>query len=229
LKQHELQVGRKPIKERTKQPADALPHALNHWIRLEAIAILLDRLRSRGQSSGERHEGEFSAGEVAEIIGEDVRYVTGHIRDLYEAGCIEFVGYKLVGSRMRPVFRAVALPVITDDMYRAMSREERYDTTGAMAQGFLAETLSSYRNRRMDGDEPPCMIWDTPALDAEGRRKLRERLTEVWEKEVLAIQGESANRIAESGEKAIPTVVGLFSFERGRRGRPEGYYRAEKT
>ncbi len=109
MTQNELQIGRKPIKERTKQPADALPHALNHWIRLEAISIL--------------HQGEFSAGEVAEMIGEDVRYVTGHIRDLYEAGCIEFVGYKLIGSRMRPVFRAVVLPVITDEAYRTMSRE----------------------------------------------------------------------------------------------------------
>jgi len=134
-----------------------------------------------------------------------------------------------VGNRMRPVFRAVVLPVITDEIYHQMSREERYDTAGAMAQGFLAETLSSYRNRKMDGKEPPCMIWDAPPLDAEGRRRLRERLTEIWEEEVLAIQGESANRIAESGEEAIPTVVGLFSFERGRRGRPEGYHMAGKS
>jgi DNA-binding transcriptional ArsR family regulator len=216
LNQHELQTGRKPIKERTKQPADALPHALNHWIRLEAISIF--------------HQGEFSAGEVAEMIGEDVRYVTGHIRDLYEAGCIEFVGYRLIGSRMRPVFRAVVLPVVTDEVFRAMSGDERHDANGAIVQGFLAESLSSYRNEKMDGaEEPPCLIWDAPPLDAEGRRKLRERLTEVWEEEVLAIQGESANRVAESGEEAIPTVVGLFSFERGRPEKPEGYYRAGKS
>ena len=158
------------------------------------------------------------------MIGEDVRYVTGHIRDLYEAGCIEFVGYKLIGSRMRPVFRAVVLPVITDEAYRTMSREERYDAAGAMTQGFLAETLSSYRNRKMDGDEPPCVVWDAPPLDAEGRRKLRERLTEVWEEDVLAIHGESANRVAKSGEEPVPTVVGLFSFERGRPEESRVYY-----
>lgn len=216
MTQDELQIGRKPIKERTKQPADALPHALNHWIRLEAISIF--------------HQGEFSAGEVAEMIGEDVRYVTGHIRDLYETGCIEFVGYRLIGSRMRPVFRAVVLPVITDEVFSLMSRDERHDANGAIMQGFLAESLSSYRNEKMDGaEEPPCLIWDAPPLDAEGRRKLRERLTEVWEEEVLAIQGESANRVAESGEEPVPTVVGLFSFERGRRETPTGYYRAEKN
>jgi DNA-binding transcriptional ArsR family regulator len=193
-----------------------MTHALNHWVRLEAISIF--------------HQGEFSAGEVAEMMDEDVRYVTGHVRILYEAGCIEFVGLRRIGGHARPVFRAVVLPVINDEVYAEMSRDERYDTASAMVQGFLAEILSSYRKRKMDGDEPPCVIWDAPPLDAEGRQKLRERLTEIWEDEVLAIEGESANRIASSGEKALPTVVGLFSFERGRRERPEsGYYRAEKN
>jgi DNA-binding transcriptional ArsR family regulator len=217
LNQRKFEIGRKAIKDRTKQPAEAMTHALNHWIRLEAMSIL--------------HQGEFSAGEVAEMLDEDVRYVTGHIRDLYEAGCIEFVGYKLVGSHMRPVFRAVALPEVTDEVFRAMSSDERHDATGAIVQGFLTESLSSYRNKKMDSaEEPPCLIWDAPTLDAEGKRKLRERLTEVWKEEVLALEGESANRIAKSGEQATPTVVGLFSFERGRQGKPQsGYYRAEKN
>jgi DNA-binding transcriptional ArsR family regulator len=206
-----------PLKDRTKQPAEAMTHALNHWVRLEAITIL--------------HQGEFSAGEIADMLDEDVRYVTGHIRILYEAGCIEFVGLKWIGGHARPVFRAVVLPVITDEAFRAMSKNERHDANGAIVQGFLAESLSSYRNEKMDGaKEPPCLIWDAPPLDAEGRRKIRERMTEIWKEEVLVVEGESANRIAESGEKAIPTVVGLFSFERGRRGRPEsGYYRGQKN
>lgn len=209
-------IGRIPLKHRTKQPAEAMTHALNHWVRLEAISIL--------------HQGEFSAGEVAEMVGEDVRYVTGHIRVLYEAGCIEFVGFRWIRNRSRPIFRAVVLPIITDDVYEEMTRDERYDTASAMVQGFLAETMSSYRNRKMDGDEPPCVMWDAPPLDTEGRRRLRERLVEIWEEEVLVIEGESANRIAESGEEALPTVIGLFSFERGRRGRPgQPYIRAEKN
>jgi DNA-binding transcriptional ArsR family regulator len=216
LNEGEWQTGRLSLAERTKQPVEAMTHALNHPVRLDAVTIL--------------HQGEFSVGEIAEVLEEDVRYVTGHIRILYKTGCIEYVGLRRIKGHARPVFRSVVLPVITDKTYAEMSREERYDTAVAMAQSFLAETVSSCRKRKMDGDEPPVLIWDAPPLDAEGRQKLRDRLTEIWREEVLEIEGESANRVAESGEEPIPTVVGLFSFERGRSGRPErGYYRAEKN
>lgn len=216
MNEKEPKKGRVPLVERTKQPAEAMSEALNHWARLEAVTIL--------------HQGEFSAGEVAEIMGVDVSYVANHLRILYRAGCIEFVEFRWIGTRARPVYRAVVLPVITDEVYEAMPTDERDDAAGAMVQGFLAESMSSFRNKKMSGDEPPVFMWDAPPLDAEGRQKLSQRLTEVWEEEVLAIHGESTNRIAESGEEAIPTVVGLFSFERGRRGRPEsGYYRGQKN
>jgi DNA-binding transcriptional ArsR family regulator len=215
LSEKELKKGRWPLVERTKQPAEAVAHALNHWVRLEVITIL--------------HQGEFSASEIAKMLDLDSGYVANHLRILYFAGCIEFVEFRWIGTRARPIFRAVVLPVITDEVYETMSREERQDAASAMVLGFQAESNSSLRNGKMDGDEPPVFMWDAPPLDAEGRRKLHERLTEIWEEEVLAIHGESVNRIADSGEEAIPTVVGLFSFERGRRGRPEtGYYRGQK-
>ena len=50
-----------PLRERKRLPDDALPHSVNNWIRVEALAIL--------------HEGEFSAGEIALLIGEDVKNV----------------------------------------------------------------------------------------------------------------------------------------------------------
>jgi hypothetical protein len=215
VKEQRLQVGRKPRKERTKRPAEAAAYAVNHWARLEVLTVL--------------HQGEFSAGEVADILDEDVRYVAGHIRDLYDAGCIEFVGHRLIGPRSRAVFRAVILPEITDEVWRAMSNDERHDSSGAIVQGFLAESLSSHRNHKMDDDEDLCLIWDAHRVDRKGRSEIRELLTKAWN-EVLAIEGESANRMAESGELGTTVVVGLHSFARGRVGRPEqGYYKAGKS
>ena len=111
MSQRGAEAGRKPLKERTKLPDDALPGSVRHWIKVEALAIF--------------HEGEFSAGEVAIMIGEDVKNVRNHIRELYEAGSIELAGYKKVGSYVRAVYRAIQLPVIEDEDACKMTVEER--------------------------------------------------------------------------------------------------------
>lgn len=204
-----LKVGRKPLKKRTRRQADALTHAVNHWIRVEALAIF--------------HEGEYSTGEVAELIGEDVKLVRGHIKDLYDSGCIEFAGYKMVSGTMRPVYRAIVLPVVKDEAYREMTIEERRDLNGAVVQGLLTESVSSYRAGKMDRDEELCLVWDVANVDVEGKRELLEHLTAAWEG-VREISARSANRMVESDETGTTTVVGLLGFERGRSGRPEGGY-----
>lgn len=209
-----LKVGRKPLKKRTRRPAEALTHSVNHWIRVEALAIF--------------HEGEFSAGEVAEMIGEDVKLVRGHIKDLYDSGCIEFAGYKMVRSVMRPVYRAIVRAVVSDEAYRAMSVEDRHDLNGAVVQGLHAESVSSYRNGKMDTDEDLYLVWQALSLDAQGKRELHDWLANTFEG-VKEIHASAVNRMAESGETGSPKVVALLGFERGRPGRPEGgYYGTEK-
>ncbi len=209
MNQGTLDLGRKPLKQRTRKPDDALPHSVNHWIRVEALAIF--------------HEGEFSAGEVADMIGEDVKNVRNHIRDLYDSGCIEWAGYKMVGNYRKPVYRAVVLPVISDEVARELSIEEQHDVAGAIVQGILAETVSSYRNGKMDHDDPVCVMWDAPNLDAEGEREMHAHLIASW-KGAQKIHAKAANRMAKSGETGTTTVVGFLGFERGRPGRPDGGY-----
>ncbi len=206
-------VGRKPLKERTKRPDDALPHSLNHWIRVEAITIF--------------HEGKFSAGEVADMIGEDVKLVRGHIKDLYDSGCIEFAGYKLVGGVMRRVYRALVLPVVYGETYSKMPLKDRHDLNGAVVQGILAETVSSYRNEKMDTDEELCLLWDALNLDAEGKREVLKLLTDTW-KRAQGIHAKATNRMAKSGEVGEITFLGLLGFKRGRPGRPVGGYHGIK-
>lgn len=209
------QVGRKPLKKRTRLPEDALTHSVNHWIRVEALAIF--------------HEGEFSAGEVAKIIEEDVKVVRGHVQDLYDSGCIEFAGYKLVGGTMRRVYRSLTLPVVGEEAYRAMSLDDRHDLNGAVVQGLHAESVCAFRNQKMDADENLCLVWQPVTLDAQGKRELLEHLTAAWE-ETKEIEARAVNRMAESGEKGSPSVAGFLGFERGRDGRPKGgYYRTEEN
>jgi DNA-binding transcriptional ArsR family regulator len=209
------EVGRKPIRERTKLPDDALPRSVMHWIKVEALAIL--------------NEGEFSAGEVAILIGEDVKNVRNHLRELYEAGSIELAGSKNVGGYVRAIYRAIELPVIEDEEARKMTAEERHDVSGAISQGLLAETVSAYRNGKLDTD-PVCLMWDAPVLDGLGEQKMHDLFLATWA-QAQEIEAESINRLAESGETGQINVVGLLAFERGRTGRPVkgGYFKTGKN
>ena len=207
--------SRKPANERKRQIADAVPYSVNHWIRVEALAILA--------------EGKRSASEIAEILGEDVKLVAGHIRELYDSGCIEFSGTEKVGNVTERFYRALTLPYVSDEAYRAMSVDDRRDLNGAVVQGILAETVASFRAGKMDTDEDLWLLWDCMSLDAQGRREAAEELAASYER-LLDIKGKSATRLCESGETGTATVVSLTGFERGRPGRPHGgYYRSPRN
>lgn len=202
-------LGRKPRAARKRQPVEAMTHSINHWIRVEALAIF--------------HEGEFSAGEVGKMIDVDVKTVTGHIHDLYESGCIEFAGHKLVDGMMVPVYRAIASPVISDEVYREMSREDRTDASNALVQGVMAETVSASRNETMVDDETVVLVWDAPTLDPQGEGEMNAHMTASYKKAVR-IQTRAANRLAKSGEIGVTKVIAFMAYRRGRPGRPEGGY-----
>lgn len=183
------------------------------------------------------HEEELSAADIANILGEDVKVVTDHLRLLYDAGCIEFVGRRQAGGNLgRAVYRAVARPFISEDEYRAMSIEERQDFNGITLQWILAESLASYRSEKMSHDEYVCILSDEPNLDLEARQELHDHLIATLhgdaddEAKVRAtdgihgIAGRAANRIATSNESGSTVVVVLMAFERGRPRKPRSEF-----
>jgi DNA-binding transcriptional ArsR family regulator len=216
LKLGPLKVGRRPLAERTKRPAEAPTYAVGHPIKLEALIAL--------------HEGPQSPAEIAERIGADVSNVTNHLRHLYDAGCVEFAGREKEGegNLEKTIYRAVERPFIDDETYRLMSDDERYAATAVIFQWLLAESLSSFRNRKMDRDDDVVLIADNPTLDTIGRRELRELMTGTYQDEepdarnalvsIQEIESRAAHRIAESGESGTTMFFALMAFERGRTG-----------
>ncbi len=203
-----LKVGRRPLKQRTKLPGDAPTFAVRHPIKLEALIAL--------------HERPQNAAEIAARLGEDVRNVTNHLRQLYDAGCIEFAGHEGDGNFKKGIYRAIARPLINDETFGAMSDEERHAATAVVMQWILAESLSSFRNRKMDRDDGVVLITDEPTLDSVGIRETRELMTDTYAKRELEahdtrdalisiqeIEGRAANRMTESGEEGTTMVIAL--------------------
>lgn len=209
VKHAELVPGRNPAKKRRRLPEDAPTYPTSHRVRHEALIIL--------------HEGEFSAAEIAEMIGEDTRHVTNHLRDLYDAGSIEFVGYEGDGNFKRAVYRAIERPFTGSEDYGAMSLDERHETIGVYLQWYWAEALASFREKKMAGDDDLCVLSDDPWLDSEGRRELDRLLAACWSGEtdvlvelkgVQQIAVRAAERMAKAGNTGTKIVVSLMAFER---------------
>lgn len=211
MKRGELEKGRRPSRARTKQPADAPTWAVANHLRLAALTLL--------------HEKQLSPAEIADILDEDVKKVTDHLRQMYDAGCVEFAGHEGERNFRRTLYRAITRPLVSDEEYRAMSIEERDDLNGVALQWIIAECLASYRSKKMNEDKDLCLLSDEPNLDLIGREELRELLFATWNGQLdtqEALQGiqkiaeRAANRMAKSGETGATTVVVLMAFERGR-------------
>jgi DNA-binding transcriptional ArsR family regulator len=200
---------RKPASER-KRPADeAVAYAVGNGTRIDALAILA--------------EGKQSPSQIAEILGVDTQLVNNHIRELFACGCIESAGTTTVRNATQRFYRALATPHVSDEAYRAMPVEARREVISVLIQAIVAETLASFRAGKMEADDDVALMWDCVTLDEEGRRELSAE-TQAHFDRILAIQAESANRLAESDEGGITTFVALTAFERSRPGRPENRF-----
>jgi DNA-binding transcriptional ArsR family regulator len=192
---------RVPAAERKKGIADAIAYAFGHWIRLEALAILA--------------EGKSSVAEIARIIGVSVNRLSGHIRGLYEHGCIEYMGAGTSRNANEHYYRAVILPHISDEEFRAMPPVERRESLGIVTQAVIAETLAALRAGKLDDDENARIIGRFLRVDAQGKLEVQEHVLGVYE-QLVDIKVKNMHRLAETGETGTTTIISATGFERNR-------------
>jgi DNA-binding transcriptional ArsR family regulator len=196
---------RKPAAERKKETADAICFAFGHWIRLEALAILA--------------EGKFSVAEMARIIGVTVPRLSGHIRGLYDHGCIEKMESEMSARTTEQFYRAIVLPHIDDETFRIMEPYERRDSLGLVAQAIFAESLASLRAGKLDEDENARIIGRCLRVDGEGKEEVQAHALEVY-KQLVEIKVKNAHRLAKSRRRGTSTIVSVTAFERSRPNMP---------
>jgi DNA-binding transcriptional ArsR family regulator len=197
---------RKPASERKRRADEAVSYAVGNGIRLEALAILA--------------EGEYSASQIAKMLGLDTQVVNNHLRELMACGCIEPTKTTTVRNATQRFFRALATPHVSDKAYKKMSVEARREVITVLVQGIVAETLASLRAEKMETDDDVALMWDCVSADKQGRREISAKIQTLFD-EIVEIGDESEERMAKSGESAVTTVVSLTAFERSRPGRPE--------
>ncbi|HEY5054411.1 MAG TPA: winged helix-turn-helix domain-containing protein [Solirubrobacterales bacterium] len=179
---------------------EAVPYALAHWIRIEILVIL--------------HEGPRSASELSRMIGVSLGKIGHHIKELTDSGRIELARVKKVRNADQHIYRAVELPLISDEEAEDLSFEERQEIAATVLQALVAESFAALRTGKLSED-PVSMGWSWFHLDEQGRKEAHEEQVAFWER-MRDIEARSVNRVAESGEATTSTIVAALGFERFR-------------
>lgn len=188
----------------TKSLDELIAYVVKHPIRVDALAILNERTAS--------------INEIAEQMGESVNKVGHHVKDLFDAGCIEIVRTEQRRGAHEHYYCASLRPNISDAEWRKLSKETRLEISGLVFQTIVAEGLGALRAGTFDSRTNRHLSWRILNLDEEGWLELVEEKAESLEA-VEAIQARSYRRLTESGEEGVSIIAAAMAFERAKRGR----------
>lgn len=186
---------------------EAVAYAVGHPIRIDALAIL--------------NEGTASPNEIAKMIGEGVSKVGHHVKELFDSGCIEFVGTEQRRGATEHFYRAIGQPFVSDEEARELPPETQREFAALILQAIMAEGLASLRAGKMDTDNDIWMSWRSISLDEQGRREVAGEQAASYAR-IEEIEAKSAARLLESEQAGTSTIVAALGFERSRAGRPPG-------
>ncbi len=187
--------------EEGRSVEEAVSYGVGHRIRIEILCIL--------------NEGTRSASELAQLTRQPLTKIGHHIKELAKSGSIEVARVEKVRNTDQHFYRAIELPMITDEEAAALPSEVRQQYAALILQAITAESLGSLWAGKMKDDPNVRLMWSWFSLDAEGRRELADEQRESWER-IVEIEARSANRRSRSGEDPVTVIAAVMGFQRSR-------------
>lgn len=179
----------------------ALSYAVASPIRIEILCLL--------------NEATYSASQLADLTGWRLTTISHHIKEMLRANSIELARIEKVRNADQHFYRAVELPVVSDEEAAALPPEVKQRYAAMVLQAITAESLSALRNQKLNQDPRVRMMWRWYSLDEQGRDELAAEQQQSWER-VEDIEARSANRRAKSGEQPTTMIAATLGFERSK-------------
>ncbi len=181
---------------------DAVGYALKHQHRVELLCLLNEGVRNRY--------------ELAALIGEEPNKIKHHLKEMLDEGSIEQAYSKRIGNMIQHYYKAVEIPLYTDEEIEALRPEERQAFAGVILQAVMAESLAALRAGKMADDRRVWLSWRWFHVDSQGREDIADEQARHWER-VRECEAESTNRCAKSGEPTKSIIVTSLGHFRCRR------------
>jgi DNA-binding transcriptional ArsR family regulator len=167
-------------------------------VRRDALVVLNER-------TGE-------AAELAAKLGVDVATMRGHLEKMRDQGLVEVVGDMPGSGADEPRYRALVRALWSTEEWAALSTDERRQLSvwivGKIAADAEAALEADTFNARSDSHASRTVS----VVDERGWGQLARIYEEAMEAS-FAVQAQSAERLAESGEDGITVMSAMLCFE----------------
>jgi DNA-binding transcriptional ArsR family regulator len=166
-------------------------------VRVEALSRLNERTADAAQLAGE--------------LEVDLAVMRGHLEKMRDQGLIEIVADSS-GQASGPRYRALVRAFWSNVEWAALSPEERRHLLAWLIATIAADAEESLRSGRFGARADSHASHTVSVVDERGWRELTRIQDEALEVS-FAVQAESAERLAESGEDGIPVMSGMLCCE----------------
>jgi DNA-binding transcriptional ArsR family regulator len=201
LKGGKVKASTDKLPRRPKRIEETVQYAVGHKTRVNILIAL--------------NEGIYTAAQLAQIVGEPQNNVANHLRKMLDDGSIEIAKEERKSNFVLYWYKAVELSCYSQEEAEAMTPAQQQVTVGAIVQSGTAELFAALYAGKLR-DPRSVLFWRWYNMDQQGQKDLEAESARYLER-VRAIEAESTNRRADSGEDSTSMLVSLSVFERARK------------
>ena len=191
-----------------RERADTICAVLKHPLRVRILEVLNEGPRSPSQFV----EEGLVPKDLYTSYPQALSLASYHFRELAKEGCLEVVESIPRRGAVEHVYEGRARVYFTDAEFEQMPSARRRLLSRISFQGLIARVDSAMRARTFDARTDRHLTWMPMQLDEQGWEEIAAALAGCYG-EVEQIRHDSKDRLASSGEKAIPVTFGMVGFE----------------
>ena len=175
-----------------------LVKALAHPMRVQILIILNERMASPNELSKELDEG--------------LSQVSYHVKVLKDFECIEMVKTEPRRGAVEHYYRATARAFLTDQDWQKLPDSIKPGMSASFVKMLMDDVVGALQGGTFDARDDRHISWTPGPVDDQGWDETVNLINETLDK-VIAIQTQSAARLAKADAEGIPSSVALLHFQ----------------
>jgi hypothetical protein len=191
-----------------KKRSETVCGVLKHPLRVRILEILNEGPRSPSQFV----EEGLVPDDLFESYHQALSLAAYHFRALEKEGCLEVVDTIPRRGAVEHVYAGKVRVYLTDAEFEEMPLHTRQQLSRISMQGLIARTDGAMRAGTFDVRTDRHLTWMPMQLDQRGWKEFTAALAACFG-EVEQIKHDAKDRLAGSGEEAIPATYAMLGFE----------------